>query len=233
MTSHPVLLDHYRALAPKMLLVFLQSKVQSKYQRNDAQDQDNRQEDPPLEPSRAPGRLDALVQLLVCIFGIVLDLHSLLLGPLDDGLLVDDLLVELGEEEGKLAHGLLDALDVVVTGADGAKNTRGLAATVGLELLELLVTCPSVASGCVILSTYSLCEDALVAQIRVCDFIDLGIRRIRVDDAVLAPDGLAIPSGVFCLLFLEVFKLRLERLLQRLNLRPLHLVIGVAHSISL
>jgi hypothetical protein len=42
---------------------------------------------------------------------------------LDDGLLVDDLLVELGEEKGKLAHGLLDTLDVVVTGADGAKNT--------------------------------------------------------------------------------------------------------------
>ena len=104
-------------------LFVLQSKVQSKYQRNNAQNQDDCQEDPPFEPSRAPSGLDSLVQLLVRILGVVLDLHSLLLGPLDDGLLVDDLLVELGEEKGKLAHGLLDALDVVVTGADGAKNT--------------------------------------------------------------------------------------------------------------
>jgi hypothetical protein len=75
-----------------------------------------------------------LVQLLVCILGIVLDLHRLLLGLLDYRVLVDDLLVELGEEERKLAHGLFDALDVVVAGADGTEDARGLAAAVGFEL---------------------------------------------------------------------------------------------------
>jgi hypothetical protein len=135
------------SLHPLFVVVVLQSKVQSEHQRNNAQDQDNGQEDPPLEPPRTPGRLDAFVELLVGILGIILDLDCLLLGSLNDGLLVDDLLVELGEEEGKLAHGLLDALDVVVTGADGAKDARGLATAVRLELLlvsdvsRLLVIC--------------------------------------------------------------------------------------------
>jgi hypothetical protein len=48
--------------------------------------------------------------------------------------LVHDLLIQLLEEQGKLGHGLLDALDVVVARANSAKDGGRLSAAVALEL---------------------------------------------------------------------------------------------------
>jgi len=117
---------------------FLQSKVQTENQGDDAQNQDDGQENPPLEPSCTPSRLDALVQLLVGVFRVVLDLHSLFFGPRYLGLLVHNLLVELCKEQRELAHRLLDTLNVVVACAHGAKHAGRLAAAVRLELLVVL-----------------------------------------------------------------------------------------------
>ena len=41
--------------------------------------------------------------------------------------------------------------------------------------------------------TYRLSENTLVAQVRVRDLLDLHVCRIRVDNAVLAAESLAIP----------------------------------------
>lgn len=74
------------------------------------------------------------MELQVRLLRVALDLGCLLLCLDDLSFLVHDLLVELGEEERELRHGLLDALDVVVAGADGAEDARGLAGAIGLEL---------------------------------------------------------------------------------------------------
>jgi len=116
----------------------LQSKVETKNQGDDAQDQDDGQENIPLELSCTPRRLDALIQLLVGVFRVVLDLHSLFFGPRYLGLLVDNLLVELCKEERELAHCLLDTLNVIVACAHGAQHAGRLAAAVRLELLVVL-----------------------------------------------------------------------------------------------
>jgi hypothetical protein len=108
--------------------------VQPKPKRNSGKDYEDDQGYPPLEPARASGTLNTLVQLTSGSLGIALDLFSLLLGSLDQRLLVDDLLVKLREEECQLAHGLFDALDVIVSGADGTENAGGLAGAVGFEL---------------------------------------------------------------------------------------------------
>jgi hypothetical protein len=56
------------------------------------------------------------------MLSILIDLDRLLLDLLDLRLLVNDLLIELLEEQCELGHSLLDALDVVVAGADGTKD---------------------------------------------------------------------------------------------------------------
>jgi hypothetical protein len=68
------------------------------------------------------------------MLGVFVDLDRLLLNLGDLCLLVDDLLVQLCEEQRELAHGLFDALDIVVASANGTENAGGLTATVALEL---------------------------------------------------------------------------------------------------
>ena len=72
--------------------------------------------------------------MLCGILGVVSDLDNLFFGSLDDRSLVVDLLVKLDEEVCQLAHGLLDALDVVVAGADCAEDAGGLTDAIGFEL---------------------------------------------------------------------------------------------------
>jgi hypothetical protein len=61
-------------------------------------------------------------------------LNSLVLNLFNLSFLVDDLLIELLEEQCELAHGLLNALNIIVAGADGTEDARSLTAAVALEL---------------------------------------------------------------------------------------------------
>lgn len=86
-------------------------------------------------------------ELGIRVLGVVDDLGGLLFGLCDLGFLVDDLFVELLEEQGQLGHGLFDALDIVVAGANGAEHGGGLAGAVRFELLKLLVICSMVTAS--------------------------------------------------------------------------------------
>ena len=80
------------------------------------------------------------------------------------GFLVDHYLVQLLEEQCQLAQCLLDALNVVVTRAHGAKNTRCLAGSVGFKLCNVLVVRFMDLNGhC---QTYCLLENAFIAPVR-------------------------------------------------------------------
>ncbi|KUI58520.1 hypothetical protein VP1G_11063 [Cytospora mali] len=97
----------------------------------DGQDDDEDDEGaPPLELAGAPGVLDAHVHLLVALLQVLVRLLRLLLGALDDGLLLHDERVQVLEEPRELHDGLLDLQELVVAGAD-------LLLEVAVEGLEL------------------------------------------------------------------------------------------------
>lgn len=81
--------------------------------------------------------------------------------------------------------------------------------------------------------TYSLCENTFLAPISIRCFVDLSIGRLRVDDTVLTTNRLAVPLRVVRLLRLEVFKLLLESVLQRVHLVLLEGVVRVPRRILL
>ena len=81
--------------------------------------------------------------------------------------------------------------------------------------------------------TYSLGEDTLVAQVGIGYLFDFGIRSIWVDDAVLPSNSLPVPLGIISLLLLKVLELALEGPFERLDLRPLCPIIGVAQGVLL
>ena len=124
--------------ALRVVVVFSETEVETKGQRNDGDDEDNDEQSPPLELPRAPGRLDTLIQLCVCVLSIFVDLNCLVLDL--DGLLflVNNLLIKLLEQCRQLNHGFLDALDVIVTSANCTQDTGRLATAVALELWRLL-----------------------------------------------------------------------------------------------
>lgn len=117
------------------IVVFLQTEVETQYKSNDTDDEDKDKQSPATQAVAATDMLDTLVQLDMGLLALVDDNFCLLFGLLNLRLLVDDLLVQLLEELGKLDHGLLDALDVVVAGAHGSQNAVGMCGTVLLELL--------------------------------------------------------------------------------------------------
>jgi hypothetical protein len=212
------------------LVVFPKTKVKSKCQSNNSEDEYHHKQGPPLELSRTSSRLDALVQLRVGVFGVFIDLDRLVLDVDSLLLLVDDLLVELLEQRCQFNHGLLNALDVVVTSTNGAEYTGRLPAAVALELETFINQCSARQwQG----TTYSLCENTLVTPVGIRSLLYLSLGRLWVDDPVLTGNGLTIPLGVVGLFPLEILELALERPLQRLNLGPLERVSGIAGSIAL
>ena len=124
--------------ALRVVVGFSETEVETKGQRNDGDDEDNDEQSPPLELPRAPGRLDTLIQLCVCVLSIFVDLNGLVLDL--DGLLflVNNLLIKLLEQCCQLNHGFLDTLDVIVTSANCTQDTGRLATAVALELWRLL-----------------------------------------------------------------------------------------------
>jgi len=111
-----------------------ESKVQSENQGQDTDDQYDDPEQPPFQPASALSVLDTFVELYVSGLGVVLDVLGVLLGLLDHGFLDDNGLGKVLEELVELHQGAFDALNVVVTGTNGAENSRGGRCAVGLEL---------------------------------------------------------------------------------------------------
>lgn len=66
--------------------------------------------------------LHALSKLHVCILGVLDDVVRLLFGGLDGGVLDYHCFGEILEELIQLFEGLFDLLNVVVAGANGAKD---------------------------------------------------------------------------------------------------------------
>ena len=120
--------------SPHLRFVLVESKVQAKNQSQDTDDQHDDPEQPPFQPAGALGGIDALVQLHVSGFGVVLDVLCVLLGLLNHWFLNDNGFGEILEELVKLHKCAFDALDIVVTSANGAKNSRSGCCSVGLEL---------------------------------------------------------------------------------------------------
>ena len=83
--------------------------------------------------------LHALGELHVRVLRVLDDVRGLVVRGRHGGLLHDDLFGEVLEELVQLHHRLLDLLDVVVAGADGAQDGGGGGGAVGFELAYLLV----------------------------------------------------------------------------------------------
>lgn len=117
-----------------ILLVLIQTKVETQYQSEDDDDGQTDEEAPPFEFAGAAGVLDTFVELDVAGFGVVLNVFGVLFGLLDGLVLEDDLSREVFHELLQFHHCSLDLLDVVVPGADGAKHGVGCCRAIRLKL---------------------------------------------------------------------------------------------------
>lgn len=114
----------------------LQPKIQPQHQSQDTTDQHHDEEAPPLHlprPARMPVRhiqlRVPLVDILHHVRRSLLDLHRRVFLHLD-------LLGQLLEQKAQIGDRGLDALDLVVAGADGTEGAVGGAGPVGFELWQ-------------------------------------------------------------------------------------------------
>jgi hypothetical protein len=84
-------------------------------------DEHDDEQTPPLELPAVGGVLLCLLDLLVTLLDVLDGVDSVVLRGLDDGVLLLDQRCELLVQDGELGQGLLDALELVVTGADVAE----------------------------------------------------------------------------------------------------------------
>lgn len=103
-----------------MPLLLGQTKVKTQDESEDADDQDNNPEAPPLHLACSTSGCDALVEMDVAGLGVLLDVLGMLLGLLDHGFLDDNGFGQVLKELVELDKGALDLLNVVVTGANSS-----------------------------------------------------------------------------------------------------------------
>lgn len=125
---------HHQHKTSLLLIVFVQSEIQSQHKGQDGDDEQYDEEAPPLHLSRAPRARNALVQMHVSGFGVLFYVFRVLLCLLDHRLLDHDCFGQVLEELVKLDQGALDLLDVIVARADGTEDGRGGGCAVGFEL---------------------------------------------------------------------------------------------------
>jgi hypothetical protein len=100
---------------------------------------DDEQDDegaPPLELAAAAGVVCGGLDLLVALVEVLDGLLGVLLGGHDDSVLLLDDGGQLLVKDGQLTDGLLDALQLVVAGANVAEDRAGMASAVGSELCQ-------------------------------------------------------------------------------------------------
>ncbi len=107
---------------------------------DDDEDEDDDAEAPPLEAAGAGGALGGDLDLIVGLGDVLDRILGVVLGGLNDGVLLVDERSDLAEEVGQLVHSLLDTDHLVVAGADGAEDRGCLAGAVGAELGETCVS---------------------------------------------------------------------------------------------
>jgi hypothetical protein len=112
----------------------VETKVQTEHKTEDDDDGETDEETPPFELPGATGVLDALGQLHVAGFGVLLHVVRVLLDGLHRLVLQHDLRRQFFHQLVQLEDCALDLLDVVVAGSDRAEHCGGGCAAVGFEL---------------------------------------------------------------------------------------------------
>ena len=102
--------------------MLLCSKINTKGEGQNDNDEKNDAEDPPLELPCSSCMVDTLSKLYICIFRVFDDVIRLLLGGLDGSILENDRLGEILKELVEILHGTLNLLDVIVTSPDRPKD---------------------------------------------------------------------------------------------------------------
>jgi hypothetical protein len=101
--------------------VLRKTNTQADAERNGQDDEHDDEEAPPLELSAVGGVLLCLLDLLVALLDVLNGVDGVVLRGLDDGVLLLDQRGELLVQDGEIGQGLLDALELVVAGADIAQ----------------------------------------------------------------------------------------------------------------
>lgn len=179
------------------VVLFEKRNTDTNTHSDDDQDQDGNTQAPPLELSPVASALDSSLDLGVGIAEVVRRLLGLLSHILDDGALLDDLLVEDVEKVDKVVDGLFNLHHVIVASADIAENFRGAARAVGAE---------------------GSLEDTLVTPVGISGLLQLGFGGVLVDDSVLAHDLLAAALSVGLLLLQELLDGVLEIIVETVEL---------------
>lgn len=96
--------------------------------------EDDNEGTPPLELAAVAGVLVGLLDLLVALLNVVDSILGIGLCGADDGVLLLDDSGEVVVEGSKLGESLLDALELVVAGADVTEDRAGVASAVCPEL---------------------------------------------------------------------------------------------------
>jgi hypothetical protein len=111
------------------------AEYDSQHDGEDDEDDNDDAEAPPLHFARAARVFDALGQLHVAGFGVVLDLLGVLFCLLDLRVLQLDRRREVFHQGLQFDHRALDLLDVVVAGSHVAENGVGRGGAVGFQLV--------------------------------------------------------------------------------------------------
>ncbi len=130
-------------VSPLLGGLFCQGNAQGDAEDGGDDDEDNDEEAPPLELAAVAGALVGLGNLLVAGLEVVDDVLALVLGVGNDRLLLLDHGGELLVQDGELGEGLLDALQLVMAGADVAEHGGGVAGAVCAQLFRVMS-----ATGC-------------------------------------------------------------------------------------
>lgn len=128
-----------RLLRSYPLILLGESNAQTDTERDGKDDEYNNKEAPPLELLASARVVCRNFDFFIALLDVFDSLFGVLLGGLDDRFLLLDNSGQFLEELAKLHHGLLNALQLAVTGSDVAQNSVGVACPIGFELVKSLV----------------------------------------------------------------------------------------------
>jgi hypothetical protein len=123
-----------------VVLFSVQTKVKTKSQTKNDDNDDNNEQAPPLQLASVTSTFNALVELNIASFGVLLNVLGVLLGLLDHRFLNNYGLGKILEELVQLDQSTLNLLNVVVTSTHSAENGTGSGRAVSLEL-ETILAC--------------------------------------------------------------------------------------------
>lgn len=120
----------------RRLVVLCQGHTQTDTKGDGDDDEQDDEGAPPLELAAATGVFVGLLDLLIALFDVFDCVNGICLCGFNDGILLFNHGREFLVEKGDLREGLLDALQLVMSGANIAEDGAGMTGTVGPQLLE-------------------------------------------------------------------------------------------------